>query len=266
MIKALVKAIIPKQILFFLQSVRRLLSRLFYFGRRYRCPLCKSNLRTLLPYGLTFAVLREKNVVGGGFRQNARCPVCRCLDRERLLFLYLLHQTEVFRKPLKLLHVAPEGKLKAILTSKANLDYVTADLFAKQVMVEMDVTDIQYPDYSFDVIICNHVLEHIIDDRKAMIELCRVLKPDGWAILQVPISLSLDKTYEDFSITDWKGREQAFGQGDHVRIYAKNYEAKLAQAGFKVNVFNWKEAASFGGEKNIFGLNEDECLYLGYKL
>ncbi len=129
-------------------------------------------------------------------------------------------------------------------------------------MVRMDITDIQFPENSFDAIICNHVLEHVIDDYKAMTELHRVLKPGGWAILQVPISLSLDKTYEDFSITTARGREEAFGQDDHVRIYAKDYASRLEQAGFKVNVFNWDAVAgSFGGSSNKYGLNEDEQIY-----
>jgi SAM-dependent methyltransferase len=204
-----------------------------------------------------------KKVVGGGYRLNSLCPICDSFDRERLLYLYLLHKTDIFRSAKKLLHVAPEEKVKAILSSKTNLDYLTADLSAKDVRIEMDTTDIRFPDNSFDAIICNHVLEHIIDDRKAMTELRRVLKPAGWAILQVPVSLSLDQTYEDFSITTARGREEAFGQHDHVRIYAADYEAKLASAGFKVDVFRWiAEGRSFGGRKNRFGLNEDECVYV----
>jgi ubiquinone/menaquinone biosynthesis C-methylase UbiE len=166
----------------------------------------------------------------------------------------------------KLLHVAPEERVKEILSSKKNLDYLTADLHSKNVRIKMDITDIQFSDNSFDAIICNHVLEHIIDDRKAIAELHRVLKPEGWAILQVPMSLSLDRTFEDFSITTAKGREEAFGQHDHVRIYAVDYEARLSSAGFKVNVFKWiEEAESFGGHKNMFGLNEDECVYVARK-
>lgn len=120
-----------------------------------------------------------------------------------------------------------------------NIDYLTADLLSRDAMIRMDIKDISFPDNAFDAIICNHVLKHIIDDRKAMGQLRRVLKPGGWTILQVPMSLSLDEIYEDFSITTGKGREEAFLQDDYVRIYAKDYVTRLEQAGFKVNVFDW---------------------------
>ncbi len=258
-IKALLRTLIPVK---FRPRLRAKYERLSYFGFRYKCPFCNSHLRTFLPFGVNFPVLKEKKVVGGGYRQNALCPICGSFDRERLLHLYLLHKTDIFEKPTKLLHVAPEAKLADILRVRANVNYLTADISPENVMVKMDITDIQFPDDSFDAIICNHVLEHIIDDGKAMSELYRTLKPGGWAILQVPISLTLEKTYEDFSLTTIRAREEAFGQGDHVRIYAQDYQDRLAQAGFKVNVFKWvTEAKNFGGRWNVFGLIEEECVY-----
>ena len=103
-------------------------------------------------------------------------------------------------------------------------------------MVKMDITDIQYPDESFDVIYCSHVLEHVVDDRKAMSEFRRVLKSDGWAILLVPITV--ETTYEDPSIVDPAERLKHFGQDDHVRRYGKDYVERLRAAGFKVSVSN----------------------------
>jgi predicted SAM-dependent methyltransferase len=253
--------------------IRKMLSKLrtsyrkvFYFGLSYKCPFCNSNLRTFLPHGLNFPVLKEKKVVGGGYRQNAICPICDSHDRERLLYLYLLYKTDLFQKSKKLLHIAPEPRLKIILRSKINIDYLSADISKKNVMVKMDITNIEFPNNSFDVIICNHVLEHIIEDGKAISELYRTLKPKGWAILQVPISLTLKNTYEDFSIITIPEREKAFGQGDHVRIYSKDYQERLTQAGFKVYVFKWKtEAENFGGKRNKFGLNGQECIYFAAK-
>jgi predicted SAM-dependent methyltransferase len=239
--------------------------RIRLFGFRYKCPLCKSFVRVLFPIGDDFPVLKEHDVVGGGYR-HALCPVCYSFDRERLLYLYLLYKTKLFVGRHRVLHIAPEQRLKAILAQQMNLDYLTADLLDLDVMIKMDVTNIQFHDDSFDAIICNHVLEHIIDDRKAMAELYRVLKPLGWAIVQVPISLSLEATYEDPSITTEKGREEAFGQNDHVRIYAKDYATRLAQAGFKVDIFDWvAERANFGGSRNLFGLDERERVYIGRK-
>jgi ubiquinone/menaquinone biosynthesis C-methylase UbiE len=130
----------------------------------------------------------------------------------------------------------------------------------------MDLADISVGDESFDVIICNHVLEHIIDDHKAMTELYRVLKPKGWAILQVPISPTLTHTFEDFSLTTDTQREAAFGQHDHVRIYANDYIQRLDKAGFAVTIFKWhSEPEQFGGANNRFALNEHEWLYLATK-
>lgn len=243
-------------------ALKKTFLRIAHSGTRHKCPLCDSSLKSFLPFGFTFPVLTEKQVIGGGYRQNVLCPVCGSIDRERLLHLYLLHKTDLFNKPSKLLHVAPEPRLTEILKSQPNLDYLTADFYVDTVMVKMDITDIHYPDNSFDVIICNHVLEHIIDDRKAMSELYRTLKPEGWAILQVPISHVLKSTYEDSSIVTKQEREIAFGQDDHVRIYADDYVDRLAQVGFKVKIFRWvDEPEAFGGETNLFGLNKEEAIY-----
>jgi len=211
-------------------------------------------------------VFASLQVVGGGYRPNARCPICHCLDRERLVYLSLLRVTDVFQKHTRVLHVAPEFQLSEVLKKQPTIDYLTADLRSPQAMVKMDISAIQFPDEHFDGIVCNHVLEHILDDSRAMAELHRVLRPQGWAILQVPISLTLDHTYEDFSITTPVEREAAFGQHDHVRIYARDYQERLEHVGFKVNVFRWTTRVhDFGGPENRFGLNEDEAVYLATK-
>jgi len=142
-----------------------------------------------------------------------------------------------------------------------NIDYLTADLNPEQVMVKMDITAIQYPDKTFDAILCNHVLEHIPDDRKAMSELHRVLKPGGWAILQVPVSKVLEQTYEDSTITSPQEREKHFGQKDHVRIYGKDYSQRLKEAGFEVEAYSWTNDNGFRNETNQYGLNKDEAVF-----
>lgn len=258
-VKSIFRSMIPVELR---PRIRSVYKKMYYFGFKFKCTYCNARLRTLQPFGLKFPVLEEKKVAGGGFRLNARCPLCGSFDRERLLYLYLLYKTDIFEKPVKLLHVAPEARLTDILKTKTNIDYLTADIHGRNVMVKMDITDIRFPDETFDAIICNHVLEHIIDDHKAMSELYRTLKRGGWAILQVPISLTLNNTFEDFTITTATSREESFGQKDHVRIYAKDYKDKLTQAGFKVNVFKWiSEAENFGDRKNLFGLNEEESVY-----
>jgi predicted SAM-dependent methyltransferase len=182
------------------------------------------------------------------------------------LYLFLLHKTDVFTRPIKVLHVAPEARLSKILSERNTIDYLTADLQSQHVMVKMDITAIQFPDDCFDAIICNHVLEHVVQDRAAMAELYRTLAPGGWAILQVPMSLKLERTYEDSSKTTTGARETAFGQHDHVRIYARDYTDRLEQAGFRIHVFYWtKDAQNFGGRKNRYGLNEQEGVYFATK-
>ena len=128
-------------------------------------------------------------------------------------------------------------------------------------MVKMDITDIQYPDASFDVIVCYHVLEHVPDDRLAMREMRRVLKPGGWAILQSPLRVELEKTYEDFSITAPEERERAFGQRDHVRLYGRDYEQRLQESGWIVERDNFARRMD-AAKRARYSVDADEDIYL----
>jgi SAM-dependent methyltransferase len=212
------------------------------------------------PLGYDLPVILEKQIVGSGLR-NSMCPVCGSSDRVRLLYLFLRNKTNLFKEPVKLLHLAPEKPLMNIFVKQNNIDYLTADLNPEQVMIKMDITAIQYPDNTFDAILCNHVFEHIPDDRKAISELYRVLKSNGWAILQVPVSKVLEKTYEDFTITSSEEREKYFGQKDHVRIYGKDYIQRLKEAGFMVEEYNWSNDPDLGNDENRFGLNHEETVF-----
>ncbi len=122
----------------------------------------------------------------------------------------------------------------------------------------MDITDVQYPDDTFDVIYCSHVLEHVPEDRKAMRELRRVLAPAGWAVLQVPITA--EETFEDPSVTDPEERERLFGQCDHVRRYGPDYALRLKEAGFEVRTYT---AAEVVGAENLerMGIKKDERVH-----
>jgi SAM-dependent methyltransferase len=159
----------------------------------------------------------------------------------------------------KILHVAAEPCFEKRFKNIFGKNYITADLYNPDSMVKMDVTDIRYPDESFDIIICNHVLEHVPDDIKAMGEFYRVLKKNGWAVLLVPIA-DMDKTYEDFSITTETGRLKAFGQGDHVRKYGRDYIDRLKFVGFNVTVIKRGELAS-EEEINRMCLNENSEIW-----
>jgi SAM-dependent methyltransferase len=180
------------------------------------------------------------------------------------MWLYLTQKTNLFDgKQKKMLHVAPEPELSRLIQKADYIDYLSADLFAPElmvkVMVKMDVTDIQYPDNTFDVIYCSHVLEHIPDDRKAMREFCRVLKAGGWAILQVPITANA--TFEDPTVISPKERERLFGQNDHVRRYGPDYKDRLIEAGFSVTVDPFVRELDSRTIKCL-GLMRDEDVYL----
>jgi len=262
-VKSALKWIIPANLRPRLKLAWR---KIRHFGFAFQCPFCHARLRGLLPFGATFPVLKEKRVVGAGYRRNAICPVCRSWDRERLLYLYLLHESDLFSKPHRVLHLAPESQLEKILRRNPDLAYVTGDLLAPNVMVRMDVTRIPLPDASFDVVLCNHVLPQVPEDQKAMAELFRVMKPGGWAILQVAKSQTLDETIEDLSIATGQGREQAFGEKDSFRIYGRDYNARLARAGFRVEEFSWLDKPElFGGRENRFSLIQEERIHVARK-
>lgn len=174
-------------------------------------------------------------------RKNSLCPNCGSLERHRLYFLFLRDVLSK-RKKIKLLHFAPELSLKNLFMSYSNIEYISVDLYDENAMFKEDITKLSFKDNSFDVIFCSHVFEHIEDDRKAMTEIYRVLKNGGFAILQVPIhhytynGKKLERTFEDFRITDPKKRKLLFGQEDHVRLYSLDYKDRLIEAGFYVSI------------------------------
>ena len=161
-----------------------------------------------------------------------------------MLWLHLKEQRNFFIDPLTVLHFAPEDALRAALSSLPNLDYITADIEPGRAMREIDITDIPFDADRFDVILCIHVLEHIPDDHKALSELFRILKPGGWAILQSPIDRQRRETFEDPTIVSPKERERLFGQRDHVRVYGRDYSARLEQTGFNVTIEDYAKRLS----------------------
>ena len=248
-------------------AIWRTYNRITNRGNRYECPLCGAHLKTLWPRGLQNPVLAQYDIIGGGYREQASCPVCGSTERERLVWLYVSHRTDLTRRPARLLHVAPESQLGAVLRRLPHLDYLSADLYDENVMVKMDITGIDYPDASFDAIICNHVLEHVTDDAQAMSELFRILAPGGWAILQVPLSEKIHSSIEDTSVVTPEDRARVFGQEDHVRIYAKvDYLSRLQSVGFQVMHFLWwEEGPEFGNPDNRYGLMPREILFVAQK-
>ena len=238
---------IPRPMLINLSIFLRPLIYLFFKGNKFTDPIDGKSYRKFLPYGY------------GKQRENALSPGTLSLERHRQMWLYLQNETDFFTKNYKVLHIAPEQEFLRKFKKMKNLDYTSADLFSPIVDVKADILDLPFEDESFDVIFCNHVLEHIIDDKKAMSELYRVMKKGGWGILQVPMKNSLEKTYEDFTITDPKERQKHFGQYDHVRWYGMDYFDRLKSVGFDAEANFYSQKFSDADIKK-FGLNRNEIL------
>jgi ubiquinone/menaquinone biosynthesis C-methylase UbiE len=179
-----------------------------------------------------------------------------------LIWLYLENKTDFFTKSLKMLHIAPEICFIPRFEEMENLEYITGDLESPLAKVKLDIHSLPFDDNTFDVVFCNHVLEHVDDDRKAMREIHRTLKPGGWAILQIPFFFPLkDKTIEDPSVKSPSERERFFGQSDHVRMYGKDYGDRLKSEGFDVDASKFAQTFSYEDVKK-YGLPREEILYI----
>ena len=213
---------IPRPYLIKMSYWVRPLLVLYLRGKKYEDPIDGKTFRKFLPYGY------------GSPRANVLSPSTLSLERHRLLWLYLTRETDFFSKPLKVLHVAPEQAFYKRFKKQKNLTYITTDLYSPLADVKADLCALPFEDDSFDVIFCNHVLEHIPDDAQAMRELYRVMKKGGWGIFQVPQDINRAHTFEDDTITDPAERTRIFGQYDHVRVYGLDYFDRLRQVGFEV--------------------------------
>lgn len=196
----------------------------FYRGKAVECTVCTHQYQKFLPYGR-----------GNSARENALCPNCQALERHRLIWLYLQEKTDFFKTEKKVLHIAPESCFINRFEKIHHQNYITADIESPLAKVKMDIHQIPFEDNTFDVAFCNHVMEHVEDDIKAMSEIYRVLKPNGWAIIQIPFfDLNLKTTLEDKNIISPKERFKHYGQEDHVRMYGQDYGKRLEKAGFEV--------------------------------
>ncbi len=224
--------LIPRPLLIRLSYIARPLLTLILKGNKFTDPIDGKSFRKFLPYGYE------------NQRNNVLSPSTLSLERHRLLWLYLKNETNFFTADLKVLHFAPEQCFLQRFQQLTNIDYTTTDLNSPIADVKADICNLPFADNSYDVILCNHVLEHIPDDTKAMQELYRVMKPNGWGIFQIPQDLNRETTFEDDSITDKKERAKIFGQYDHVRIYGRDYFDKLRSIGFKVEEVNYTSKLS----------------------
>ena len=227
---------------------------LLYLGKGKQCPLCGCQRRRFLPYGYVTS------------RENALCPNCLSLERHRLLWLWLVRESDIGRGAMalpKMLHIAPEvalmRKFKKMYASTPDR-YVTADLESPLADMHFDVQQIPLEAESFDAIICNHIMEHVEDDGKALRELYRIMRRGGWGVILSPVELEREKTFEDDTITDPAERTRIFGQYDHRRIYGRDYAARLREAGFEVYDIDYKNELS-KAEQELYALPADH-LYI----
>jgi len=236
--------LLPRTWLIQLSILFRPLIRLYFKGNKYTDPIDGSSYRKFLPYG--YQKLRE----------NALCPGTLSLERHRLLWLYLKRKTSFLKDSIRVLHVAPEQVFYKKFKSFSHWDYTTTDLDSPLAEVKADLCNLPFESNTYDLILCNHVLEHIPNDKLAMKEIYRVLKQGGTAILQVPLDENRKKTFEDNSVVDSKDRAKIFGQYDHVRVYGKDYYDRLKSIGFKatavdfINTLPQNEQEKFGLPKN----------------
>ncbi|WP_378185460.1 class I SAM-dependent methyltransferase [Aquimarina sp. W85] len=243
---------IPRPILIRLSYAIRPIIAAFLKGSRYTDPIDGKQFSKFLPYGYVQP------------RENVLSPSTLSLERHRLLWLYLKNETDFFTKYYKVLHFAPEQAFYKRFKKLKNIEYTTTDLNSPLADIKADICNLPFKQNTYDIILCNHVLEHIPVDTKAMQELFRVLKPGGMAILQIPQDLSREKTFFDDSITDKKQRAKIFGQYDHVRIYGRDYFNKLRSIGFKVEEFNYSKKLT-PEEIDRFRLADGELLPVCYK-
>ena len=226
---------------------------LAYIGRGRECPICGSRYRRFMPYGYVTS------------REDALCPHCLSLERHRMIWLWLSQCSNLFESKPRILHIAPEVSLMRHFKRiyKGSDDYITADLESPLADMHFDVQSIPMDNDSVDVVICNHLLEHVEDDRQAMRELYRIMRQGGWGIMLVPEDRQRTTTFEDDSITDAEERTRIFGQYDHRRIYGRDYDDRLREAGFRVERIAYNERLGTE-QRKLYSIGNDD-LVIVYK-
>lgn len=241
---------LPRPLLIRLSYPFKLVAPMLYKGDNVACPVCDRSFSKFLSYGSEVA-----------HRENVLCPFDLTLERHRLMWLYLKDHSNFFKDDLKVLHIAPEQCFHKKFQGQKNLEYLTGDLVSPIADMHFDLHDIPLEDNRFDIVFCNHVMEHVNDAIRCMSELNRVMKPGGWGIMQVPQDFSRDTTYEDPSIITPEDREKHYWQKDHVRLFGNDYPEWLKKAGFDVKEFKKEE---FYSQQQIerYRLSKEEVLYI----
>lgn len=230
-----------------------------------QCNICGNRFQNFKPSGIEEEVFTEHHVIGGGHRDNSVCPCCRAIDRERWQYHVLKEVLGIGKMTGRILHFAPEQHIRKLIRSNPNIDYYTGDIVPGRAMHVADITDLgQFADGAFDLVICNHVMEHIPDEAKAVAEIKRVLKNEGKWVFSFPICTDIAETYEDASITDPEGRLREYGQKDHVRLYGRDYLRRFEFYGLKITEYRPKD---YFGKDDIarLGFIEDDVIMVAEK-
>jgi SAM-dependent methyltransferase len=242
---------LPRPLLIRLSYPFKLIAPLFYAGNNVECPVCEKSFRKFLSYGSDVA-----------HRENVLCPYDLTLERHRLMWIYLKNHSNFFTaQNLSILHIAPEQCFHKTFKKQANLKYLTADLESPIADMHFDLHKIPLEDNQFDVIFCNHVMEHVDNPIQCMSELYRVMKPGGWGILQVPIDRNRTETFEDPTIVSPEDREKHYWQKDHVRLFGLDYPHYLEKAGWTVQQFDPTQHISLE-LINRYRLEKGEIIYV----
>ncbi|MDG1653502.1 MAG: class I SAM-dependent methyltransferase [Flavobacteriaceae bacterium] len=244
--------LIPRPWLISMSIFFRPVIKWYFKGTRFTDPIDGSSYRKFLPYGY------QK------IRENALCPGTLSLERHRLLWLYLERETNFINNAIKVLHVAPEQVFYQKFKTFSHWEYTTTDLHSPLAEIKADLCELPFQDNYYDLILCNHVLEHIPEDQKAMQEMYRVLKQGGTLIAQVPLEENRTQTLEDNSITDKATRTEIFGQYDHVRIYGTDYYTRLESVGFDSHAIDFLKKLT-SQEKQKFALPYSEKIPIAIK-
>lgn len=255
------KNALPMRLVF---AGKQLLSFPKYHGSAIVCPVCGNSFGKLKSYGWESGLYDNKRIVGAGRRENVMCPVCSASERMRQEYLYLRDVLHVFDRPCRLLHFAPEDSLYSKFSRAKNITYDTCDIRKGYAMHVVDITAISFADATFDYVICNHVLEHVQDEHKALSELKRVLKPGGKALLTVPICIDNETTFEDASIQSTEDRIKHYGHAEHVRLYGRDFRARLESASFATDIFVPQTDLSAADVKR-YALIPDETVFIAAK-
>ena len=245
-------------------KIKIIIKKIIYFGFKYKCNICNSSVRCMLPGGIKHEFFERNIVSEAGYRENCFCPVCYSRDRIRLVYYYMKKYTDIFNGKNTILHFAPELVIKDKILKNKLVKYYDGDIKKGRASYIVDIRKIQFEDNMFDYIICNQVLEHILEEEQAILELKRVIKPQGKIIITVPICISNEYTIENNGITNPQKRLEVFGQKDHVRLYGRDFKKRLEKYGFSVEEYDFEKIEGIEKAKK-FAMPKYGLIYIASK-